>query len=100
MRSLSITEQQYVSGAAITKETWAYMDQLTMNVLDGMSTGMAIGGKWGGAGGFFFGAVSQLVGLIIPTMMGGALGLVGGIILGYEATGELLHDYRESFGVA
>lgn len=82
----------------ITTDTWAYMDQVLSNTLDGMSTGMAIGGKWAGAGGFIFGAISQLVGIIVPAMMGGVLGFVGGVTIGYEATGQLLNDYREKFG--
>ena len=82
----------------ITTETWAYMDQVFSNTLDGISTGMAIGRKWGGAGGIIFGAVSQLVGLVVPGIMGGVLGFVGGITLGYDATGLLLKDYREKFG--
>ncbi|MCT2420071.1 hypothetical protein N1689_19680 [Pantoea sp. XY16] len=101
MRMLSINEFQYVSGAAvITTETWAYMDQVLSNTLDGASTGMAIGGKWGGAGGIIFGATSQLVGLIVPAIMGGILGMVSSITIGYEATGLLLNDYREKFGTA
>ncbi|ORM54448.1 hypothetical protein HA41_05525 [Pantoea conspicua] len=46
MRELSTTEQQFVSGAAVTMETWATMDQVLSNVLDGMSTGMSLGGYW------------------------------------------------------
>jgi len=99
LRTLSFAEQQHVSGAAIiTTDTWAYMDKVLTNTLDGISTGMAIGGKWGGAGGIIFGAISQLVGLVVPGIMGGVLGLVGGVTIGYEATGELLNDYREKFG--
>jgi hypothetical protein len=67
-------------------------------LFDGASTGMSNGGKWGGAGGFGFGALSQLVGLIVPTIMGGAPGFVSGIILGYDNTSALLADYRQQFG--
>ena len=40
----------------------------------------------------------KLVGLAIPCLMGGVLGLVSGVTLGYEATSQLLNDYREKFG--
>lgn len=101
MRTLSIIELQQVSGAStITSETWAYMDKVLSNTLDGAATGMAIGGKWGGAGGFGFGALSQLVGLIVPTIMGGVLGMVSSLTIGYEATNLLLKDYRQQFGVS
>ncbi|MDT0177633.1 hypothetical protein Q9R34_16510 [Enterobacter sp. BRE11] len=99
LRILTLAEQPYVSGAAgVTTEVWTYLDQVLNNTLDGFSTGMAIGGRWGGAGGIIFGAVSQLVGLAIPCLMGGVLGLVSGVTLGYEATSQLLNDYREKFG--
>ncbi|WP_034917884.1 hypothetical protein [Erwinia sp. 9145] len=99
MRDLSISELQYISGAGpITQPDFAYLDDLFLCMLDGMATGMAIGGKWGGAGGFIVGGISQLVGLIIPTIMGGALGLFSGLIIGKEATSQLLSDYRDKFG--
>ncbi|MGC0787560.1 hypothetical protein WKH27_19615 [Pantoea agglomerans] len=98
MRELSTVEQQFVSGAAITMETWATMDQVLSNVLDGMSTGMALGGKLGGGGGFIFGALSQLVGIVVGPIMGGTLGLVSSLTIGYEETGLLLNDYRKAFG--
>jgi hypothetical protein len=101
MRILSQDELQCVSGAAvIDMDTWKYMDQVLSNVLDGAATGMAIGGKWGGAGGIGFGALSQLVGIIVPAIMGGILGFVSSVTTGYEATGQLLSNYRETFGTA
>lgn len=96
MRELSTVEQQFVSGAAITMETWATMDQVLSNVLDGMSTGMTLGGKLGG--GFIFGALSQLVGIVVGPIMGGTLGLVSSLTIGYEQTGLLFNDYRKAFG--
>lgn len=98
MRELSTTEQQFVSGAAVTMETWATMDQVLSNVLDGMSTGMSLGGLLGGGGGFIVGAISQLVGIMVGPIMGGALGLISSLTIGYEQTGLLLSDYRKSFG--
>lgn len=99
MRELALNEMSAVSGAGtFTPEIFTRMDQIFSNCLDGMSTGMSIGGKYGGAGGFGFGALSQLVGLIVPTIMGGALGFVSGIILGYDNTSALLADYRHQFG--
>lgn len=97
MRELASNEMSEVNGAG-AMEIFARMDQIFSNSLDGMATGMAIGGKYGGAGGFGFGALSQLVGLIVPTIMGGALGFVSGIILGYNSTSALLTDYRHKFG--
>ncbi|WP_312742131.1 MULTISPECIES: hypothetical protein [Enterobacteriaceae] len=100
MRELALNEMSAVSGgvAAFSPEFFKRMDQIFSNSLDGMATGMSIGGKYGGAGGFGFGALSQLVGLIVPTIMGGTLGFVSGIILGYEKTTALLADYRQQFG--
>ncbi|WP_238943802.1 hypothetical protein, partial [Pseudomonas sp. AFW1] len=62
------------------------------------ATGMAIGGKWGGAGGFGFGALSQLVGLIVPTAMGAIAGGTVGLFTNAETAVGYLGQYRENFG--
>lgn len=52
----------------------------------------------GGAGGFGFGAIAQLVGLIIPTIMGGVAGLVVGAATDTASVQTLIADYRTAFG--
>lgn len=90
MKELTQVEMTLVSGGTT--------DGALFGLVDGMATGMAIGGKWGGAGGLGFGALSQLVGLIVPTVMGGALGLVYGAMTDENQVDTLLADYRDKFG--
>ncbi|MGU2198175.1 DUF5862 family protein [Pseudomonas aeruginosa] len=71
---------------------------MIVGAVDGAATGMAIGGKWGGAGGFGFGALSQLVGLIVPTAMGAIAGGTVGLFTNAETAVGYLGQYRENFG--
>ena len=57
-----------------------------------------LGVNGGGAGGFGFGAIAQLVGLIIPTIMGGVAGLVVGAATDTASVQSLIADYRTAFG--
>lgn len=57
-----------------------------------------MGGKWGGAGGLLVGAISQLVGIIVPTAMGGLMGFIAGAATDAETVGALIANYRETFG--
>lgn len=66
MKELNDIEVTCVSGGTLSG--------MIVGAVDGAATSMAIGGKWGGAGGFGFGALSQLVGLIVPTAMGAIAG--------------------------
>lgn len=90
MRTLNAVEFHKVSGG-----TW---DGAIVGMFDGAATGMSIGGKWGGAGGWGFGALSQLVGLIIPTIMGGVTGFVIGAATNTATTNVIFADYRSKFG--
>ncbi|WP_312829421.1 DUF5862 family protein [Pantoea anthophila] len=90
MRTLSCEEMNVVIGAD--------MEGAIIGLFDGAATGMAIGGKWGGAGGFIVGGISQLFGLIIPTIMGGLAGFVVGAITDTETIQNLLTEYRNAFG--
>lgn len=90
MRTLSFEEMNAVSGADLAGAV--------IGLVDGAATGMAIGGKWGGAGGFGFGALSQLVGLIVPTIMGATTGLIVGAATDTATVQGLLADYRATFG--
>lgn len=90
MRLLNTVEVHNVSGG-----TW---DGAIVGMFDGAATGMSIGGKWGGAGGWGFGALSQLVGLIIPTIMGGVTGFVYGAVTDAASVVSFVADYRTKFG--
>lgn len=90
MRELSNIELSNVAGGDLAGAIFG--------LFDGASTGMSIGGKWGGAGGFGFGALSQLVGLIVPTAMGGIFGFVTGAMSDTQTVSTILSDYRHSFG--
>lgn len=61
-------------------------------------TGMAIGGKYGGAGGWIVGGISQLFGIIVPTIMGFIVGFTGGLIYSKEEMNSVIADYRLRFG--
>ncbi|MEB7540520.1 hypothetical protein NGC37_19640 [Pantoea anthophila] len=90
MRMLSCEETDIVSGANL--------EAAIIGLFDGASTGMAIGGKWGGAGGFIVGGIAQLFGLIIPTIMGGIAGFIGGAITDTETIMNVVAEYRNAFG--
>ncbi|MDV6869486.1 hypothetical protein FA549_16725 [Pseudomonas aeruginosa] len=90
MKELNDIEVTCVSGGGLGD---VYKRQV-----DGPATGMAIGGKWGGAGGFGFGALSQLVGLIVPTAMGAIAGGTVGLFTNAETAVGYLGQYRENFG--
>jgi len=90
MRTLQQNEIKNVSGATFEGAIWG--------LIDGAATGMAIGGKWGGAGGFGFGGLAQLVGLIIPTIMGGVAGAAVGAMTDETTIAALVKEYRETFG--
>ncbi|WP_034917882.1 hypothetical protein [Erwinia sp. 9145] len=90
MRNLSVVEVSAVSGGDLEGAIWG--------LFDGMATGMSIGGKWGGAGGFIVGGISQLFGLIIPTIMGGIAGFAIGAITDVSTVAALIADYRTQFG--
>ncbi|UIL52627.1 MULTISPECIES: Blp family class II bacteriocin [Pantoea] len=90
MRTLSHEELNSVSGGDLAGALFGMMD--------GAATGMAIGGKWGTGGGWIVGAISQLVGIIVPPIMGGALGLVIGAATDVDTVREVVADYRATFG--
>ena len=74
MKELNDIEVTCVSGGTLSG--------MIVGAVDGAATGMAIGG--GGAGGFGFGALSQLVGLIVPTAMGAIAGGTVGLFTNAE----------------
>ena len=90
MRTLTIEEMNATSGGDLAGAI--------IGMFDGAATGMAIGGKWGGAGGFIVGGIAQLFGLIIPTIMGAGLGFVMGAATDSQTVLDLLADYRNQFG--
>ncbi|WDG77623.1 hypothetical protein PUP68_20040 [Pseudomonas chlororaphis] len=90
MKELNQHEVDMVSGAD-------FKGMLT-GFFDGASTGMAIGGKWGGAGGWGFGALAQLVGLIVPTAMGAVAGSAIGLLHDSATVAGLMADFRDKFG--
>lgn len=99
MRELNTMEMNAISGAGdlttnqrIEGAVWGFMD--------GLVTGVAIGGKVSGSGGFIAGAVNQLVSAIIGIVGGGLFGAIGGFMVGREDIGAVCHDYRETFGSA
>lgn len=99
MRELNMMEMDLVSaGADLTAAQ--RVDGAVWGLLDGMITGVAIGGKVSGAGGFIAGAVNQLVSAIIGVVGGGLFGAVGGYMLGREGIASSLQNYRETFGPA
>ncbi|MGC0787559.1 hypothetical protein WKH27_19620 [Pantoea agglomerans] len=90
MRTLSHEELNSVSGADLAGAF--------IGMLDGAATGMAIGGKWGTGGGWIVGGIAQLVGIIVPTIMGGVTGLIAGAATDTETVMGLMADYRATFG--
>ncbi|BEL82575.1 hypothetical protein SM12BL3_38820 [Serratia marcescens] len=90
MRELNVQEVEVVNGATLDGAIWG--------IVDGAATGMSIGGKWGGAGGWGFGALSQLVGIIVPTAMGAVAGGVTGLLTDRETAANMIQSYRETFG--
>ncbi|WDG77625.1 hypothetical protein PUP68_20030 [Pseudomonas chlororaphis] len=91
MKELNQHEVDLVSGALSIKG-------MIYGLGDGAAAGMAIGGKWGGAGGWGWGGLAQLFGLIIPTGMGAVTGGIGGLLFGQEYIKEVIADYRDKFG--
>ena len=85
MKELNDIEVTCVSGGTLSG--------MIVGAVDGAATGMAIGGKWGGVG-----ALSQLVGLIVPTAMGAIAGGTVGLFTNAETAVGYLGQYRENFG--
>ena len=90
MRELNVQEVEVVNGATLDGAIWG--------IVDGAATGMSIGGKWGGAGGFGFGGLAQLVGIIVPTALGAVAGGVAGLMTDRQTVADVAQSYRETFG--
>lgn len=90
MKELTQHEVDLISGADIKGMIWG--------VMDGALTGIAIGGKWAGAGGIGFGAVAQLVGAIVGPIMGATASGIIGLMYGTETVAKFAAHYRETLG--
>lgn len=97
MRELNVMEMDVVSGGLTMDQRW---EGLIWGAGDGILTGVAIGGKVSGAGGFIAGAVNQLVSAIIGIVGGGILGAAAGFMIGREGVAAVAQNYRETFGPA
>ena len=89
MKELNDIEVTCVSGGTLSG--------MIVGAVDGAATAWQ-SAKWGGAGGFGFGALSQLVGLIVPTAMGAIAGGTVGLFTNAETAVGYLGQYRENFG--
>lgn len=97
MRTLDQHEVSQVSGA------WAssILDAIEggiWGVIDGAMTGMGIGGKFGGAGFWGFGALAQLVGYAVTPFIAGIAGGLLGLTQGREQAAATIKHYRDSLG--
>ncbi|AZC32221.1 hypothetical protein C4K38_4269 [Pseudomonas chlororaphis subsp. piscium] len=90
MKELSQHEVDLVSGADLKGMIHGFWD--------GAATGMAIGGTWGGSGGFLFGALAQLGGITLAPIMGAAMGTSLGLIHDAKTVAGILADFRANFG--
>ena len=91
MKELDQTQLDMVSGGASIKGAiWGGIDFAL--------TGMSIAGKYGGAGWWGFGALSQLVGYAVTPIVAGAGGVVIGFMYGQEVAQDLAEHYRETLG--
>lgn len=95
MRELKTTEMEMVSGGWSSSISDAFAG-LFWGAGDGAMTGMTIAGKFAGAGGFGFGALSQLVGYAVTPVIGGIVGALGGFMFGEKAIADVLQNYRET----
>lgn len=98
MRELEINEIVTVSGGLVTSPQEAF-EGFMWGMIDGALTGMAIGGKFGGAGWWIAGSLAQLVGYSVTPFISGFLGAVAGALFGREAIAELAADFRNTVGV-
>ena len=99
MRELNVMEMDFVNGGADLTAAQR-LDGAVWGFMDGMITGVAIGGKVSGAGGFIAGAVNQLVSAIIGIVGGGVFGAIGGYMVGREQIAAVCQEYRSTFGPA
>lgn len=97
MRELKMTEISNVSGGSVSTFN-EFFEGMLWGLGDGAMTGMSIAGKFGGAGGWGFGALSQLVGYALTPIIGGLVGAIGGAIFGRDMIAETLADYRKTLG--
>lgn len=67
-------------------------------VLDGSITGMCLAGKWGGAGGWIAGGITQGVGLVLGPIVFGGIGIIHGALSDRKVVSGLMKDYRYSIG--
>ena len=100
MRELNIIEMQVVSAAAGELTADQRFEGAVWGFFDGISTGVAVGGKVSGAGGLVIGGINQAVSAVIGVVCGALFGAVGGFMVGREAIAETWHDYRATFGPA
>jgi hypothetical protein len=63
--------------------------------LEGIWTGMAIGGKWGGNGGWIMGAITQLLCLLVSPCLGGIHGFILGMFMDRTEIFLLINNYRK-----
>ncbi|MBS3046374.1 DUF5862 family protein [Enterobacter mori] len=97
MRELKTTEMKMVSGGWASSLSDAFAG-LFWGAGDGAMTGMTIAGKFGGAGGFGFGGLSQLVGYAVTPVVSGIIGAIGGFMFGEKAIADVVKNYRETAG--
>lgn len=75
-----------------------HLSGLVWGFSDGILTGYALGGKWGGNGGWIAGGITQLLGLFVSGFVTGIYGAFVGALTNRNEVGELLKDYRYSIG--
>jgi hypothetical protein len=71
---------------------------LLWGITDSGASGYYIGMKWGGSGGFVAGAVAQIIGMTIPTVVGCIYGGIVGLFSDRYVVSDLARDYRYSVG--
>lgn len=71
---------------------------LLWGITDSGASGYYIGMKWGGSGGFVAGAVAQIIGMTIPTVVGCIYGGIVGLFSDRYIVSDLARDYRYSVG--
>lgn len=97
MKVLDENQVAQVSGG------WAYsfgdaIEGSVWGAIDGAMTGMAIGGKFGGAGWWGFGSIAQLVGYAVTPFISGAAGAAIGFFYGRDAAADVIQNYRDTLG--
>lgn len=92
------TTSVYEDEEPTLKPAYERFKLIIWSALQGGITGMLIGGKWSGAGGWGFGALTQIIGMIIPGSAGALFGLFGGMFYTKDYLDDIYANFRQYFG--